>query len=118
MYLLMGHGMSPRYIVYLRVQLVVDSSYGAQVCLQYIVSQWRSTHGFLVCLCESYYRPCSAHAGYIGTERSLLTGHDALLLRQTAGDLLYALSHRHDCTWTAFVEPVVSTDGSKLITCW
>ena len=30
-----------------------------------------------------------------------------------AGDLLHALSHRHENTWTAFVEPVVSTGGDK-----
>ena len=47
--------------------------------------------------------------------RSLLTGHNALLLQQIARDLLHALSHRHDSTWTAFVEPVVSTGGNKLI---
>ena len=33
-----------------------------------------------VCLFGSYYRPYSAHAGHIGTDRSLLTGHNALLL--------------------------------------
>ena len=32
----------------------------------------------------SYKRLCSAHAGYIGTDRSLLTGYNALLLRQIA----------------------------------
>ena len=37
--------------------------------------------GEFVC---SYLRPCLAHAGHIGTDRSLLTGHDALLLRQIA----------------------------------
>ena len=39
---------------------------------------------------------CSEHADYIGTDRSLLTGHDALLLQQLARDLLHSLSHRHD----------------------
>ena len=34
-------------------------------------------------------------------DRSLLTGHDALLLGQIARDLLHASSHRHDNTWTA-----------------
>ena len=34
---------------------------------------------------------CSANVGYIGTDRSLLTGHNALLLRQIARDLLHAL---------------------------
>ena len=66
-------------------------------------------------LFESYERPCLAHAGHIGTDRSLLTGHDALLLRQIARDLLHALSHRHDDTWTAFVEPFVNTGGNKSI---
>ena len=58
------------------------------------------------CLFESY-RPCSAHAGYFGTDRSLLTGHNALLLQQIARDILDAFSHRHDYTWTTFVESVV-----------
>ena len=57
--------------------------------------------------------PCLAHAGHIGTDRSLLTGHDDLLLQQIARDLLHASSHRHDYTWTAFVEPVFSTGGNK-----
>ena len=55
------------------------------------------------------------YAGYIGTDRSLLMGHDALLLRHIAMDLLHALSHRHDNTWHGFVEPVASTVWSKLI---
>ena len=55
------------------------------------------------------------HAGHIGTDRSLLTGHNALLLRQIARDLLHALLHRHN-TWTTFFEPVVSTGGSESIT--
>ena len=42
------------------------------------------------------------HASHIGTDRSLLTGHNALLLRQIARDLLHALLHRHYNTWTAF----------------
>ena len=57
--------------------------------------------------------PVLAHAGHIGTDRSLLTGHDALLLQQIASGLLHALSHRHDNTWTAFVEPVVRTGGNS-----
>ena len=36
-----------------------------------------------VYLFVSYQRPCSAHAGHIGTDRSLLTGLHALLLWQT-----------------------------------
>ena len=39
------------------------------------------------------------HAGHIGTDRSLLTGHGALFLRQIARNRLHALSHRHDYTW-------------------
>ena len=46
-----------------------------------------------------YWRPCSAHADYIGTDRSLLTEHNAPLLRHIARDLLHALSHKHDNTW-------------------
>ena len=37
-----------------------------------------------------YLYPCSAHAVHIGTDRILLMGHNALLLQQTAGDLLHA----------------------------
>ena len=59
-----------------------------------------------VLVCRLYTR--------VGTDRSLLTGHDALLLRQIARDLLHALSHRHDYTWTAFVEPVVRSWMSTL----
>ena len=44
-------------------------------------------------------------------------GLDALLLRPIARDLLHALSHRHDDTWTAFGEPVVGTGGVTSITC-
>ena len=51
---------------------------------------------------ESYLRPCLTHADHIGTDRSLLTGHNALLLRQIARDLLHALLHRYNNTWTAF----------------
>ena len=54
---------------------------------------------------------------YIGTVRGLLTGHDVLLLQQIARDVLHALTHRHDNTWAAFVEPVIGTGGNKLITC-
>ena len=50
-----------------------------------------------------------AHAGYIGTDRNLLTEHDALLIRQIARNRLHALSHRHNKTSTAFGEPVVGT---------
>ena len=45
-------------------------------------------------------------------------GHDALLLRHIARDLIYALSHRHDKTWTDFDELVVGTPGEKLTTFW
>ena len=54
---------------------------------------------FVLFLFESYWRPCSAHAGHIGTDRSLLMGYDAILLRHIARDLLHVLSHRHDNTW-------------------
>ena len=36
-----------------------------------------------------------------GTNRSLLTGSDALPLRQIARDLLHVLSHRYDSTWNS-----------------
>ena len=49
------------------------------------------------------------------TDRSLQTGQDVLLLRQIVRDLKHALSHRHDYTWTAFVEPVVSNGGNSSI---
>ena len=39
--------------------------------------------------------------------------HDALLLGQIARDLLHALLHRHNNTWTAFFEPVVGTGGNE-----
>ena len=52
----------------------------------------------------------------IGTDRILLTGHNALLLRKIAGDLLHALSNRHDNTCHAFGKPVCGTGGSKLVT--
>ena len=63
-----------------------------------------------------YYCPCSAQAGYIGTDRNLLTGHNALHLRQIAKDIL----HYHIDMMTndrAFGEPVSGTGGSKLVTC-
>ena len=62
-----------------------------------------------VCLNHIQHIPCSAHAGYIGTYRRLLTGRNVLLLRQITRDLLHALSHRHDNTLHGFGELVVST---------
>ena len=47
-----------------------------------------------VYLFASYQHPCSAHADHIRTDRSMLTGRDALLLRQIARDFLHELSHR------------------------
>ena len=46
------------------------------------------------------YQPCTAHAGHIlvhdiGTDSSLPTGHDVLLLPHIGRDLLHALLHRH-----------------------
>ena len=55
------------------------------------------------CVFESYQRPSSANAGYIWTDKSLLMAHNALLLQRIARDLLHAISHTHDYTWTAFV---------------
>ena len=78
----------------------------------------KNIHSFtsvLIFLIESYLCPCLAHAGHVGTDRSLPTGHDALLLRQIARDLLHALLHRHNETWTAFFEPVVGTGGNSSI---
>ena len=58
----------------------------------------------------------SVHAGYKGTGRRLLTGHNALLLRKIARDL-YGHYHIdmiiHD---KAFGKPVGGTVGSKLVT--
>ena len=73
---------------------------------------------WLIWLIETYLRPCLAHAGHIRTDRSLLMGHDALLLRQIARDLLHASLHRHNDTWTAFFEPVVGTGGNSSIVLW
>ena len=53
-------------------------------------------------MCEAvclYLRACVAHAGHIGTDRSLLMGHDALRLQQIAEDIVHAVSHRYDNTW-------------------
>ena len=52
----------------------------------------------MICLFVSYSRSCSIHTGYIGTDRSLLAGHNALLLRQIARDPSHALSHRNHMT--------------------
>ena len=52
-----------------------------------------------ICLFQSHQRSFSAHAGYIGIGRSLLTGYDALLSRLITRDLLHTLSHSHDNTW-------------------
>ena len=43
-----------------------------------------------------FAKACETKIIYI--TNTLLTGHDALLLRQIARDRLYALSHRHDNT--------------------
>ena len=73
----------------------------------------------MIDLIESYLRPCLAHAGHIGTDRSLLTGHDVLLLRQIARDLLHASLYRHNDTWThddtVTHEPVIGTGGNNSI---
>ena len=57
-------------------------------------SEVHAQNSLFVCLFVCLF----AHAGSIWTDRSLLTGHDALLLRQIARDILLALSHRHDYT--------------------
>ena len=54
-----------------------------------------------------------ARAGYIGTDRSLLTGHDALLLQQIARNF-YMHNHIDMITHgMAFGEPVGSTGGTS-----
>ena len=53
-----------------------------------------------VCLFELYYHSNSAHAGYTGTDRSLLTVHNALLLRHISRDPLHALSHIYNTAWS------------------
>ena len=67
-----------------------------------------------VCLLESYERPGSAHAGHIGTDKSLLKG--ASLLRKIARDLSHALLHRHNNKWMAIGEPIDGTVRFKFIT--
>ena len=42
--------------------------------------------------CSCFVLDPTTHVGYTGTDRSLLMGHNALLLRQIARDLLHALS--------------------------
>ena len=81
--------------------------FNTQACIQqwFFLSEIRlyshKTNRFIF-LFKSFLRPCSALAGHIhdiGTDRSLLTRHDALLLQQIARDFLHALSHRHDNAW-------------------
>ena len=55
--------------------------------------QYHVLHTRLVCSFESYLRPCLAHAGHIGTDRSLLTGHNALLVTGPHGDLLLVATY-------------------------
>ena len=75
-----------------------------------IINNYCLDFGFPIYLC-----PCSAHARYIGTGRGLLTGHNALLLRQIARDL-YMHYHIDTITHgTAFGEPSGGTGGSKLV---
>ena len=49
---------------------------------------------------------------YIGTDRSLLMGHNALLLRHIARDLLMHYHIERTTHGTAFVEPVTGTGWS------
>ena len=62
----------------------------------------------------SYQHPCSQHMRVMQGQRE--AGHDALLFRQIARDLLHALSQRHDNTGMAFGELVIGTGGNELIT--
>ena len=43
--------------------------------------------------------PCSAYTGCVGIARSLLMGHNTLLLWQIPRGHLHGLSHRQDNTW-------------------
>ena len=64
-------------------------------------------------LFEAYQSPCWAHAGYIGTDKSLLMWHDPLLFWNIARDLLHVVSHKHD-TRNTFDEPAGDPGWSKL----
>ena len=74
--------------------------------------------GWISFVCLNHINVPVQHIRFIGTDRSLLTGHNTLLLWQIAKDLFHALPHRHDNIWTAFGEPVVGTGGDKLISRW
>ena len=80
------------------------------------VRQGYNMNRFLFVCLNHINVPVLVHAGHVETYRNMLTGHDALLLWQIARDHLHALSHRHDDTWIAFVEPVGSTGWSKAMT--
>ena len=83
----------------------------------HVTETFLAIYGFcLFCFFKSYQRPYLAHAGHIKIGRSLLTGHDALLLQQIARDLSHALSHKYDNTWTAFGEPVVGIGVDRFVT--
>ena len=66
------------------------------------------------CLFESLKRGCLTYAGDTGTDKSLLTGHHALLLRQMASDLLHTYYHTdmiiHGMTLD---KPASGTDGTS-----
>ena len=53
------------------------------------------------------------HARYIETDKSLLTGHNALLLRHIARDLLHASSQRHDNMTRPLVNQLVALVGAS-----
>ena len=57
--------------------------------------------------------PCPAHAGYMGTDRTLLMAHNALLLQQIARNLLQALPHGHDNTTWPLVNQSVALVGAS-----
>ena len=62
--------------------------------------------------------PYSAHAGYIGADRSLLPGHNALLLWQIAG-VFYMHYHTDKITRRmAFDQQVNETGWNNIVTHW
>ena len=68
----------------MKLKLITVHAYGCTVlgclCCISVTSYYIMLTG--VCLFGAYQHPCSEHAGYIGTDRSLQMGHDALLLCQ------------------------------------
>ena len=57
--------------------------------------------------------PCLAHAGHIGTDRSLLTGHDAQLSQQITANLSHTLSQRHENTYYTDWRPLLDNSVTQ-----